>query len=285
MIAGACSVSLPSQSKLTARIALSLALLFSALSIVATAHAQIFDSSLSFYVPQVGPVATPSEGTNATRLFRQCPNNDGGSVLSNNARIKIVVRDNTGTGVANIAAADICVLLNGGTAIQGFAGAGADSIIANSTWNTDPLCPDLRCIQADADTDVNGVTYITFAGSTPGSPGVATRNPNRKWGHYDSQLPVYVLGTPLSGRLTSASANGTYTLQIRNVDFMEGLGAELNEGEAVTAADWEALVRGIGVSSPISYWMDFDGNGIINSLDFNLVTLHYGHDCDSPNNP
>jgi len=158
-------------------------------------------------------------------------------------------------------------------------------VIANSTWNTDPACPDVRCIQADAPTDVNGTTYITFAGSTPGSPGVATRDPNRKWGHYDSDMPVFALGVQLSGRLTTASANGTYILRIKNADFMEGLGPELNESEAVTAADFTAMARGIGVISPISYWLDMDGNGIVSSLDFNFVVSHYGHDCDTPNNP
>jgi hypothetical protein len=253
---------------------------------VTPATAQSIDPTLSFYVPQAGSVATPTEGTLATRLFRQCPNNDGNGMLANNARIKIVVRDGGGVGIANIAAANICVLLNGGTAVQGFSGTGADSIIANSTWNTDPLCPDLRCIQADADTDVNGVTYITFTGSNPATPGVGVRDPNRKWGHYDSELPVFVLGTQLSGRLTSASANGTYVLRIKNLDFMEGLGTELNEGEAVTTADWTALVRSIGLAvTPITYWMDFDGSGVVNSLDFNLINVHYGHDCDTPNNP
>jgi hypothetical protein len=265
------------------RFALSVLLLCVVLA--APSWAQTPDPNLSFYVPQAGSVATPTEGTVAIRLFRQCPNNDGGTVLANNSRIKIVVRDGSGIGIPGIAAADICILFNGGTAAQGFAGVGADSIIANSTWNTDPLCPDVRCIQADAPTDINGTTYITFHGSTPGSPGVATRDPNRKWGHYDSDMPVFVLGTQLAGRLTTASANGTYVLRIKNVDFLEGLGAELNEGEAVTAAEFTALSRGIGVSSPISYWMDFDSSGAVNPADFNLLQVHYGHDCDSPNNP
>jgi hypothetical protein len=196
-----------------------------------------------------------------------------------------VLRDVNGNPIPGVAAEDICILLNGGTAAQGFGGVGADSVIANSTWNTDPVCPDVRCIAADAPTDVNGTTYITFTGSSPGSPGVGVRDPNRKWGHYDSDLPVFALGFQLSGRLTTGSANGTYTLRIKNVDFMEGLGPELNESEAVTAADFTAMARSIGVNSPISYWLDLDSAGGVGPTDFNLVTVHYGHDCDTPFSP
>ncbi len=244
------------------------------------------DISQSFYVPQVGSVGTPTEGAVAIRNFRVCPNNDGGSSLPNNARIKVVLRDINGNGVPDIAPADICVLLNGGTPAQGFNGVGADSVIANAAYSDDPpICPDLRCIPADAPTDANGVTYITFTGSTPGSPGVGTRDPNRKWGHYDSDLPVSVLGFKLAGRLTTASANGTYVLRIKNFDFMEGLGIDIGESEAVTTADFTALARGIGVSSPISYWLDFDNSGSVTATDFNILVTHMNHDCDTPNNP
>jgi hypothetical protein len=285
MIPAACPVFLGVGSSFRS-VRRSVVLLFILLAVgAAPARAGVPDGNLSFFVPQSGPVATPTEGTIAIRLFRQCPNNDGGAVLPNNARIKVVLRDVNGNPVPGVAAEDICVLLNGGTAAQGFGGIGADSIISNSTWNTDPVCPDLRCIMADAPTDVNGVTYITFLGSTSGSPGVATRDPNRKWGHYDSELPVYALGFKLSGRLTTASANGTYVLRIKNLDFMEGLGAELNESEAVTNADYTAMARSIGLSSPISYWLDLDGNGVVGTADFNLVNGHYGHDCDTPNSP
>jgi hypothetical protein len=251
----------------------------------APARAGVPDLNNSFFVPQTGTVATPTEGTVAVRLFRQCPNNDGGAMLANNARIKVVLRDENANPLAGVAAEDICVLLNGGTPAQGFGGVGADSVIANSTWNTDPLCPDLRCIAADAPTDAIGVTYITFLGATPGSPGVATRDPNRKWGHYDTELPVFALGFKLSGRLTTGSANGTYTLRIKNVDSMEGLGPELNEGEAVTAADFTAMAWHLSISSPISYWLDLDSSGTVNSPDFNLVVGHLNHDCNTPNNP
>lgn len=243
------------------------------------------DPTQSFYVPQAGPVATPMEGTLATRFFRACPNNDGGTSLPNNARIKVVLRNAGGLPLVGVAAADICVLFNGGTAEQGLTGVGADSIIANSTWNVDPLCPDVRCIPADAPTDLTGTTYITFTGATPGSPGVGTRDPARKWGHYDSMIPVYALGFALAGRLTTASAAGSYVLQIKNFDFVDGLDAVFNAGAAVTGAELTAITREIGVVSPISYWIDFDGSGGVGSTDFNSLILHLNHDCNTPLDP
>jgi len=250
---------------------------------VPKAAAQV-DPTTSFYVPQSGAVATPVEGTAATRFFRACPNNDGGSSLPNNARIKVVLKDAGGVAIAGVPAADICLLFNGGTLDQGFTGSGADSIISNSAWNASPLCPDVTCIPADAATDATGTTYITFAGSTPGSPGVATRDPNRKWGHYDSAIPVIAMGEFLSGRLTTASATGSYTLLIKNFDFLDGLGAVLDEGEAVTAGELTALMREVGVS-PVMYWFDLDSNGSIGTGDLNIIISHLNHDCDTPNNP
>jgi len=251
----------------------------------APAGAGIPDPSMSFYVPQAGPVTTPVEGAEATSLFRACPNNDGDSSLPDNARIKVVVRDVNGNGVADLSAADICVLFNGGTQAQGFPGIGADSVVANSVWNQAPLCPDVRCIAADAPTDASGVTYITFAGATPGSPGVATRDPNRKWGHYDSELPVLVLGYKISGRLTSASANGTYVLRIKNFDYVGGLGAVLNQGEAVNALDFNGVASSLGVNNALSYWKDFDGDGEVGVADLNMIIWHLFHNCGTPNSP
>ena len=253
--------------------------------IVPAAYAGVPDTNQSFYVPQVGTVATPTEGTAATRLFRACPNNDGGSSLPNNARVKVVVRDVNGNGIPGVAAADICVLFNGGTAAQGFSGVGADSVIANSQWNTAPLCPDVRCVAADAPTDANGTTYITFTGADVNNPGVGLRNANRKWGHYDTELPVYVLGFKLSGRLTTASANGTYVLRIKNLDWTGGLGALANQGETVTVADYNGIANGINVNNAISYWKDFDSSGSVTASDLNTMAAHLGHNCGSPNNP
>ena len=248
-------------------------------------QAGVPDVTQSFYVPQVGTVASPTEGTLATRLFRMCPNNDGGSSLPNNSRVKVVVKDVNGNAIAGIAAADICLLFNGGTAAQGFSGVGADSIIANSTWNQSPLCPDVRCVLADAQTDANGTTYITFTGANAANPGVGVRDPNRKWGHYDTEIPVYVLGFKISGRLTTASPNGSYALRIKNFDWTGGLGATLNAGEAVTSTDFNGIATGIGVNNAISYWKDFDNSGGVTSTDFNTMVTHINHTCSFPNNP
>lgn len=253
--------------------------------IVPAAYAGVPDVTNSFYVPQVGAVATPTEGATAARLFRACPNNDGGSSLPNSARVKVVVRDVNGNGIPGVAAADICVLFNGGTPAQAFSGVGADSVIANSQYNPTPLCPDVRCVAADAPTDAAGTTYITFTGANVATPGVGVRNAGRKWGHYDTELPVYVLGFKLSGRLTTGSANGTYTLRIKNFDWTGGLGTVNNVGETVTITDLNGVSNGINQNNIFSYWKDYDGSGAVTVTDLNIIAPHLNHDCDSPNNP
>jgi len=249
------------------------------------AYAGVPDAAASFYVPQRGTVASPIEGTAATSFFRACPNNDGGTSLANNARVKVVVRDSNSNGIPGIAAADICLLFNGGTAAQGFSGVGADSIVANGQFNQSPLCPDVRCVQADAETDATGTTYITFTGSTPGSPGVGTRNPLRKWGHYDTKIPLFVLGFEIQGKLTSVVGAPAYTLQIKSYDHTGGLGTALNQGTSVTSADFNAIANNIGVNNALTWWRDFDSIGGIASSDFNQISQHTTHDCDTPNNP
>ncbi len=244
-----------------------------------------YDPTMSYFVPQAGSVASPVEGYLAYRFFRQCPNNDGGASLPNNARVKVVVNNAGGSPIAGVAAAEICLLFNGGTAAQGFTGEGADSIIANSTWNQAPLCPDVRCIPADAPTDASGTTYITFTGASPSNPGVAVRDPGRKWGHYDSEIPVYVLGSKIPGRLDSFSPSGTYVLRIKNFDWSGGLAARLNEGASVTLTDFNGVVNGIGVNNSLSYWKDFDSSGGVSLTDFNLISRHTDHDCTHPMDP
>ena len=258
--------------------------------IVPAAYAGVPDLTNSFYVPQVGAVATPTEGTIATRLFRMCPNNDGGSSLPNSARVKVVVRDVNGAGIPGVAAADMCVLYNGGTSVQSFSGVGADSVISNSQFNPSPLCPDLRCVAADAPSDASGTAYITFTGADAASPGVGLAYPNnnrlRKWGHYDTELPVYVLGFKLSGRLTTVgSVNGSYILRIKNVDWTGGLGTGLNQGETVTVTDFNGIANGIGVNNAISYWKDFDSVNGVQGPDLNIITNHLNHDCDTGSLP
>ena len=259
----------------------SLAIMVAAIPVMAG----IPDVTNSFFVPQSGTTTAPAEGTAATRFFRMCPNNDAGSSLPNSARIKLVIKDVNNNPIPNIAAADMCVLFNGGTAAQGFSGSGADSVISNSTWNGTPLCPDIRCVAADAPTDVNGVAYITFGGADVNVPGVYLRSGNRKWGHYDTTLPVLALGFQIKGKLTSASALDTYTLRIKSFDWTGGLTAVANQGEAVTGTDFNGVANGIGVNNAISYWKDFDYSGSVTATDFNTINAHVGHNCGAPNNP
>lgn len=247
---------------------------------VGTAAAQV-DTNSSYYVPQAGlDYDNPVEGSAAIVNFRMCPNNDGDGSLPLNARIKVVVKDSGGQGISGIAASSICILFNGGTPAQGFSGPGADSVIADSTWNKTPLCPPVRCVQADGPTDADGMTYITFTGAG------GVRDPNRKWGHYDSVLPVFVLGIQLQGRITSTSTNGSYVLRIKNMDNAGGLLALLNQGEFVNAGDFNTIATNIGVPfSAFTYWRDLDGDGEVGLSDLNLVSYHLNHDCDTPNNP
>jgi hypothetical protein len=246
-------------------------------------HADVPSAQNSYYVPQAGPVEAPVEGQAAIRYFRMCPNNDGGTSLPNSVRIKVVVKNSAGLPIDWVDGSDVVALLNGGTSEQGFSGVGADSIVSNSQYN--PICPDIRAISADGPTDPEGVTYITFTGTVSGTRGVGVRNPSRKWGHYDSKIPIYVVGFELSGRLTSESARDTYTLQIKSYDHTGGLGTAMGQGEAVTSADFNAIANNIGVNNALTWWRDFDSQGGIAATDFNLVAAHTNHDCDTPYAP
>ena len=252
--------------------------------IVPAAYAGVPDVQRSFYVPQRGSVGTPTEGTVALSSFRVCPNNDAGVGLAQSARVKVVVRDVNDNPIQGVAAADVCLLFNGGTAAQGFSGVGADSVVANRQWNPVALCPDVRCVAADAATDALGTTYITFIGAAAGTPGVGVRDSFRKWGHYDNEIPVFVLGFKLSGRLTTASANGTYQLRIKNIDVAGGLGATTIGGELVNITDANSFAAAFdpGTVNPLEFWCDFDNSGSVAIADANQVTAHFGHDCDSP---
>ena len=93
--------------------------------------AAVPDLTQSFFVPQAGSLATPCEGStgNCTAVaaadmsygliigggaigtFRACPNNDGGQVLRNNARIKVVLKASDGSPIAGVNPADISVLM------------------------------------------------------------------------------------------------------------------------------------------------------------------------------
>jgi hypothetical protein len=258
-----------------------------ALSVAAIpAHAGVPDVARSFFIPQATVSGVTVDGTNARQYFRACPNNDGGASLFNDARLKVFVIDVNNQPIAGIAAADICVLFNGGIAAQGFSGIGADSIIANSTYNNGAgaaaLCPDVRCLTADAPTDAAGTTTITFAGADPLVPGVTLRNANRKWGHYDSELPVFVLGYKLSGKLTSGGTLGEYTLQIKNFDTFGSPTTNLNEGELVDQQDFNVIANNINSTNALSFWRDLDWNGFVDGNDFNIVSNHTPHTCESP---
>jgi hypothetical protein len=87
----------------------------------------------------------------------------------------------------------------------------------------------------------------------------------------------------LQGRLTSTG--GSYVLRIKNFDYTGGLGTAKNLGESVTGADFNGVATGIGVNNAISYWKDFDYSGSVTATDFNLISIHSAHDCDTPNNP
>jgi hypothetical protein len=253
--------------------------------IVPAAYAGVPDVTQSFYVPQMGSTTTPIEGSSALGQFKACPNNDGGTSLGNSARIKVVVRDVNGNPIPGIAAADICVLFNGGTVAQGFTGVGADSVLASNLYN--PSCPDVRCVAADAPTDETGTAYITFQGADPAAPGVAVRDANRKWGHYDSELPVYVLGFKIQGRLTTAGANGSYVLRIKNFDvsLAQGFGTTpgTDAGERVNSFDLNLMVSRLGKSGSLfDYWLDYNNTSTLNGFDLNLMVAHLGHDCLNP---
>lgn len=231
---------------------------------------------LSYFVPQSGELTAPVEGAAAIANARRCPNDDGFQVLKLNARLKIVVRNVAGAPISDISPADICVLFNGGTPAQGFIGAGDDSIIANSQFNSLASCPDVRCVQADAPTDLNGVTYLTWIG--PGG----IRDPFRKWGGYAGDLPVFVLGVQLQGRLTSSAAPGSYTAHVKSFDFRGGGTTASNQGELVNALDINPVQSDCDPGRPYQYNEDFDNDGAVTSRDLNLIKAHGTHKCNYP---
>jgi hypothetical protein len=248
--------------------------------LVPAAHAQV-DATLSYFVPLAGPAATPQTGQNAVRFFRSCPNNDGGSALPNNARIGVVLVDAAGTGIMGLVP---YIKFNGGTAAQGFAGNGADSIIANSTWNQLPPCPDVTAILADAPTAADGSTQITLIGAG------GVRDASRKWGHYDSDIPVYVMDGAVEVRifgklLAGDPAPGSYQLRIKSVDWTGGLAAVANQGEFVSLTDINGFAASFGINNATSYWRDFDSSGMADIADVNIFSAHFPHRCDQPRNP
>jgi hypothetical protein len=263
-------------------------ILIAALSLCAagrTASAQTPDPTLSYYVPEAGTTGAPVTGAEAVKFFRSCPNNDGGSSLPNNARIKVVLMNSLGP-VVGIAADQIYVKLNGGTAVQNFPGDGADSVISNGTLNNAPACPNLFYITADGPSDAFGVAYITFTGGSLVTPGTGVRDENRKWGHYDSELPVWANGVQIQGKLEAGAGTiGDYVLRIKSVDIKGGLANGNNQGEVVTQVDFNTVKGEIGQADALSYWADFNSSGAVDNIDLNIATFHKDHDCGAPMNP
>jgi len=243
------------------------------------------DPTMSYFVPEAGPVApggVPDTGADAVKFFRSCPDNDGGASLPNNARIKVVLTNAFGP-IAGVPADKIYIWLNGGTPVQGFSGDGADSVISNGINNTAPACPDLYYVTADAPSDLNGVAYITFRGASPLNPGIAVRSAERKWGHYDSDLPVIANGVRILGKfLEGAGVIGDYVLRIKSFDVKGGLANGNNQGEVVSQVDFNAVKGGLGSTDALSYWLDFDSSGVVNTSELNMATAHKDHDCATP---
>jgi len=246
---------------------------------------QAVDIGQSFYVPQRGSYTSPTEGKPATDLFRTCPNNDGITSFPDKVRIKVVVRDASGSPISGIPATSVFLRLNGGTPGlppdgQGFRGPGADSIISNQVFSVGESCPNVEFVFADGPTDPNGATYITFGGAG------GVRDPMRKWGHYDTEIPVYIYWNAIQGRLTSAGNNGSYVLQIKNVDLSGGLGAYPNQGQIVNSSDFNSLTGHLGQhdsDDPMNWWRDLNNDGNVNSTDYGILTPHMTHSCSSPN--
>jgi hypothetical protein len=236
------------------------------------------DPTQSYFVPQAVASGSVVEGPPAIKFFVTCPNLDGTQVLKNKARIKVVAKDSGGNGIAGISASDIFVLLNGGTAAQSFIGEGADSITADPRWTPLTKCPSLRVISADTATDASGSTYITFIGRG------GQRDTTRKWGHYDFDMPVYVLGTRIKGKFTSSPSDplGLYQLRIKNADFAGGLGTLVPDPpEIVNAFD-----NNYHLAHPDDYWYDFDWDGDTDTIDDNFFNAHrtpQAHTCRFPN--
>lgn len=92
----------------------------------------------------------------------------------------------------------------------------------------------------------------------------------------------------LSGRMSDSPSSGAYTLLLKNFDYTGGLGALMDQGEAVTTADYNGVNNSIGktiADNPVYYWRDFDNNGSITATDLNMILQHNGHKCTVPLNP
>lgn len=95
-----------------------------------------------------------------------------------------------------------------------------------------------------------------------------------------------MLGFKIQGRLTTASANGSYILQIKNFDVAGGLTIALNQGEIVNSADVNTVTSQIGQSfNFLTWWRDFNFDNLVNSTDVTAMLAHLNHTCTNPSNP
>jgi hypothetical protein len=116
---------------------------------------------------------------------------------------------------------------------------------------------------------------------------VATRDANRKWGHFESNIPVYVLGFKLDGRLTSAQATPApaYILRVKNVDVALGLNNSVGAAEIVTGVDVSTVLGSLTTNPALKYWYDVDNNGSASGADVTTVLGHLNHSCTNLLNP
>jgi len=64
------------------------------------------------------------------------------------------------------------------------------------------------------------------------------------------------------------------------LDTQDGHTTVHNRGEVVNSLDIAPVQAAIG--APYKYMFDFDGNGIVNSIDKSFIDAHNGDKCDSP---
>jgi hypothetical protein len=97
---------------------------------------------------------------------------------------------------------------------------------------------------------------------------------------------VYVRGIKISGRPTSGGQNGTYTLRVKSVDVTGGTANNALAHEIVDGSDFNTVTAQIGQPPNfLTYWRDFNNDGVVNSTDLSILNAHLGHDCGTPQNP
>jgi hypothetical protein len=67
---------------------------------------------------------------------------------------------------------------------------------------------------------------------------------------------------------------------VKSLDHQGGRTTLANQGELVNSLDINAVQAAIG--TPYKYNLDFDNNGIVNTLDLNFIKAHNNHKCNLP---